>query len=179
MKECADQTSCPYILYLNKTRANLYVNNELQNLKKAATKLKRRSLDLQDMIKHSNAWPPASNQRLNRKEEDKESVSGDWVDKIMVNRNDSLTSDDSIVGQWEAESKLSSPMRSPSSLSDPSRINLDDSDDQLDVATTSDSSESDLLWQLHSPKPTSIPSVIGSKAKKPINLRPAKTPETR
>ncbi|XP_028779537.1 kinesin-like protein KIN-14I [Neltuma alba] len=151
------------------------------------TKLKRRSLDLQDMIMHSPPWPPASSQRMNSKEEDGESVSGDWVEKIVVNRNDSLTSDDSLVGQWEAESKQSSPLLSPSSLSDASKIcsehsfkvtlnkkdsqdydmaTTDDSDDPLEVAT-SDSSESDLHWQLHMPKPASKINGIVSKVKKP------------
>lgn len=148
---------------------------------------------------HSPPWPGAGSQRQKRKEEDKESVSGEWGDKMMVNRNDSLTSDDSLVGQWEAESKQSSPMLSPSYLSEPSKISLehsfkvtmhkkdsqdhdtastDDSDDQVEVAT-SDSSEPDLHWQLNMPKTTGIPSRIGTKAKRSTQLRPAKTPETR
>ncbi|KAI9072949.1 hypothetical protein K1719_045078 [Acacia pycnantha] len=175
-------------------------SSSVENQKRASTKLKRRSLDLQDMIMHSPPWPSASNQRLNSKEEDKESVSGDWVDKIMVNRNDSLTSDDSLVGQWEAESKQSSPMLSPSYLSDASKsylehsfkvtsnkkdsqdydmVTTDDSDDPLEIAT-SDSSESDLHWQLHMPKPTSKINGVVSKAKKPsTHNKLVKNAETR
>ncbi|KAF7817955.1 kinesin-like protein KIN-14I [Senna tora] len=174
-------------------------SSSVESQKKGQMKLKRRSLDLQDMITHTPPWPPAGNRRVNRKEEDKELVCGDWIDKVIVNRNDSLTSDDSLVGQWEAESKQSSPMMSPNYLSEPSKICLehsfkvtlhkkdsqdydmattDDSDDPLEVAT-SDSSESDLHWQLHMPKATGIPTISGSKAKKPTNLKPARTPETR
>ncbi|XP_054801579.1 kinesin-like protein KIN-14G isoform X2 [Prosopis cineraria] len=174
-------------------------SGSVESQKRATTKLKRRSLDLQDMIMHSPPWPPASSQRLNMKEEDKESVSRDWVDKIMVNRNDSLTSDDSLVGQWEAESKQSSPLLSPSSLSDTAKVysehsfkvtlnkkdsqdydmaTTDDSDDPLEVAT-SDSSESDLHWQPHVPKPTSKINGIVSKAKKPTHHKLVKNVETR
>ncbi|KAL5135922.1 Kinesin-like protein KIN-14G [Glycine soja] len=168
-------------------------SSSLDGKKNAASKLKRRSLDLHDMRKNSSPWPPV---RSHGKEEDKESISGDWVDKISINRNDSLTSDDSLVGQWEAESKQSSPMSSPTFLSEPSKICLDhslhrkDNQELFDMATTyesdeleiatSDSAESDLHWPAHIPKPITVSSGLGIKArKKPINLRPTKSLEAR
>ncbi|KAL2954341.1 hypothetical protein AAZX31_19G216200 [Glycine max] len=168
-------------------------SSSLNGQKNAASKLKRRSLDLHDMRKNSPPWPPV---RSHRKEDDKESISGDWVDKISINRNDSLTSDDSLVGQWETESKQSSPMLSPTFLSEPSKICMDhslhrkdnqelfdmaitDESDELEIAT-SDSSESDLHWPAHIPKPITVSSGLGIKArKKPINLRPTKSLEAR
>ena len=119
-----------------------------------------------------------------------------------MNRNDSLTSDDSLVAQWEAENKQFSPLLSPTALSDPSKVSpehsfhkrdgqdsedlhrhgydtpITDESDELEIAT-SDSSESDLNWLSHAPKPTSLSNGLGPKAKKPTNPRPAKIPETR
>lgn len=150
------------------------------------------------MYRNSPPWPhvvggssPAHSTHgvTNGKEDDKESVTGEWImDKIRMKRNDSLTSDDSLVGQWEAECKQFSPLLSPSSLSEHSRMCLEhgyeiattDDSDELELAT-SDSSESDLNW-LHAPKPITTLSngPAASKAKKSTNPRPAKNPaETR
>ncbi|KAK7337711.1 hypothetical protein VNO77_18297 [Canavalia gladiata] len=144
-------------------------SSSLEGTKKAATTLKRRSLDLHDMYRRPRVGSEG-------KEDDKESV-GDWVDKISMNRNDSLTSDDSLVGQWEAETKQFSPLLSPTSLSGFDLATTDDSD-ELEIAT-SDSSESDLLWSSHAPKPTTAPNGLASKAKKPTSLRLPKNPEPR
>lgn len=143
------------------------------------------------MYRSSPQWPHAGSQGVNVREDDKElSVSGDWVDKIMMNRNDSFTSDDSLVGQWEAESKQFSPLLSPSSLSESSKMCLEpslhgydmtitDESDELEIAT-SDSSESDLNWQSHLPRPTSLSNGLGSKAKKSSTQpKPSKIPEPR
>jgi len=148
-------------------------------------------------------WPTAARER---KEDDKESISGDWGDnKISMNRNDSLTSDDSLVGQWEVESKQSSPMLSPTFLSEPSKTCIDnnsshkkdnqenedlrrpsfdmtttDESDEHEIGTvTSDSSESDLHWPPQIPKPITISSGLGIKAKKKTNLRSIKNPDSR
>lgn len=139
------------------------------------------------MIRHSPPWPHVNNHHhvVNGKEDDKESVSGEWNDKIM-NRNDSLTSDDSLVGQWEAESKQFSPLLSPSSLSEHSKLCLEpefemttDESDELEIAT-SGSSESDMNWLIQAPKPTALSNGLGSNAKKSIiNPRPTKIPEIR
>jgi kinesin family protein C2/C3 len=128
-------------------------------------------------------WPHVNNnQGVNGKEDDKESVSG------RMNRNDSFTSDDSLVGQWEAESKQYSPLLSPSSLSENSKLCSDpgyemtnmttDESDELEIAT-SDSSESDMNWLIQAPKPTLLSNGLGSKLKKPTNPRPTKIPEVR
>ncbi|KAK7397136.1 hypothetical protein VNO78_18303 [Psophocarpus tetragonolobus] len=176
--------------------------SSLDGQQNTASKLKRRSLDLHDMRRNSPPWPPARSQG---KAEDKETISGDWVDdKISMKRNDSLTSDDSLVGQLEIESKQSSPMLSPTFLFEPSKICSDqslnkndnkDSEDlhkhEFDMATittdesdeneiaTSDSSEADLHWPTQIPKPITISSGLGIKAKKSSNPRAIKNPEPR
>nr|KYP71278.1 Kinesin-4 [Cajanus cajan] len=169
--------------------------NILKGLKNTASTLKRRSLDLHDMRRDSSPWPNVS--RGLGKEDDKESISGDSVDKIFMNRNDSMTSEDGLMGPWEAESKQSSPMLSPTYLTEPSKICMDqqplhkkdNKDDEdlpkqgLDTATTeeldgnetetSESSELDLHWPSHIPKPIIGSSGLGIRAKKSSNIRPS------
>ncbi|KAJ1385601.1 P-loop containing nucleoside triphosphate hydrolase [Sesbania bispinosa] len=156
-------------------------SNSIEDQKDDASKLKRRSLDPQDVYMNPPMWPHAG---VNGKEDDKESTSGDWVDKGM-NRNDSLPVDDSLVGQWEVESKRSSsPLLSPTYLSDPSKICMEMSStndsDELEL-TTSECSESDMSWQSHisSTKATTLSNGLVSKAKKSTNRRQAKNQETR
>ncbi|XP_019440610.1 PREDICTED: kinesin-like protein KIN-14I isoform X2 [Lupinus angustifolius] len=154
-------------------------SSSLEGQKKAASKLKRRSLDIHDMYRNSPQWPHGANYGTNTKDDDKESsTSSDWNDKIMMKRNDSLTSDDSLVGQWESETKQYSPLLSPSSLSETSKMcietsslhgsdmNISDECDELEIAT-SESSESELNWlSPHIPKPTTISNGLPSKSKK-------------
>ncbi|KAJ7973303.1 Kinesin-like protein [Quillaja saponaria] len=141
----------------------------------SASKIKRRSLDLQDMLKHSPPRPPLASPRMNKKEDDKESVSGDWVDKIMVNKDDLINREDhNLLGSWEGDSRQ---------LPDEfdvykSRFEMSTTDDSDEFdAATSDSSEPDLLWQLNL-KVTNIPNGLASKGKK-SHPKPAKNPETR
>ena len=163
-------------------------SSSVMGQKKGAAKLKRRSLDIHDMYRKSPPWPHVNNnQGVNGKEDDKESVSGEWPDdKNRLKRNDSLTSDDSLVSQWEAESKQFSPLLSPRSLSEHSKLDLEpglemtnmitDESGELEIAT-SDSSESDMNWLIQAPKPTS--NGLASKSKTSINPRPTKIPEIR
>ncbi|KAK7284405.1 hypothetical protein RJT34_19151 [Clitoria ternatea] len=154
-------------------------SSSLEEPTNAESKLKRRSLDPHDMYKrNSSPWPLG-------KEEDKESASGDWADKILMKRNDSLTSDDSLVGQWESESKQISPSLSPTYLLGPCKINQDNEDlhrhgfemtftyesDEHDFATSDSSESSDLQWSSHIPKSSSLPNRLSTKPKKPITSK--------
>ncbi|XP_024030711.1 kinesin-like protein KIN-14F [Morus notabilis] len=182
-------------------------NIEAQN---SALKLKRRSLDPQDMLMHSSSWPSAeSTPDPNGKEDDKESVSSDWVDKIMVNKHDNIISrEENLVECWDVDSSQLSEMFGQSYLPDPSKIytenqltklngnkkdsqdydlqrsnryemaTTDDSDDQLEAAT-SDSSEPDMLWQLNPPKATNIPNGLGGPQTRKTHPKPARSSETR
>ncbi|KAL5565948.1 hypothetical protein UlMin_029112, partial [Ulmus minor] len=92
---------------------------EVQN---SASKLKRRSLDLHDMLSHSPSWPSVDSPETNGKEDDKESVSSDWIDKIMVNKQDMISREENLMECWDEDSKQMSEMFGPSYLPDPSKI---------------------------------------------------------
>lgn len=141
---------------------------------------KKPSFDLQDLLtsNDSPSWPD-SNLRVNFQE----AICGDWIDKVVVNNNNSL-------GDWEGDTaalpdffyqRYHSGMREKQYQRNNARqkddheyekqrprfysTNTDDSDD-IDMAT-SDSSESDALWQLNVQSMNSSISESGSKVKKP------------
>ncbi|KAM5561087.1 kinesin-like protein KIN-14I [Rosa sericea] len=154
--------------------------------KTSTSKPKRRSLDLQDMLMHSPTWPPVGSPKVNGKEDDKElfsSIPGDWVDKVMVNKLESKSREQSPLRScWDhvdnrqlpemfGQSRLSHPSIICSTTNKEESQDFDESDDQLDAAT-SESSEPDTLWQLNAPiKATNIPNGLGAKPKK-TNSRP-------
>ncbi|PIA61220.1 hypothetical protein AQUCO_00300624v1 [Aquilegia coerulea] len=161
---------------------------------------KKPGFDLQELLMNSPPWPPVNNSLgLNfRKEDEKDMGSGEWVDKVMVNKLDSVNRDDNPLGHVGGENELfyqrhlsdsrvypeqllskltTSRTESPVFEIQRSRFDMATTDDELDVAT-SDSSEPDLLWQFNLPKTSSLPNGIGSKIKKPLpNL--ANSPDLR
>lgn len=98
--------------------------------------------------------------------DDKESVAGEWVDKVMVKKHDSENRDENPQ-LWEADSQelpngfyqkyQPDPSKIypelPSSRFSTNRKNNQDYDDldDLEIATN-DSSEADLQWQYNAPK---------------------------
>lgn len=150
---------------------------------------------MDELLANSPPWPPISSPCLNYGEDDKDTGSGEWVDKVMVNKQDVNRVENSL-GCWEVEngnlndvfyqkylqdsSKMMYTDQAYGMLAGANRFNvvgIDDIDD-LD-AGTSDSSEPDLLWQFnHHSKLTSIGNSIGSKTKKP-NGKPVKSPDLR
>ncbi|TVU47351.1 hypothetical protein EJB05_06949, partial [Eragrostis curvula] len=145
---------------------------------------KKPSFDLQDLLasNDSPSWPD-SNLRVNfQMGDERETVGGDWIDKVVVNNTS--------VGDWEGDSAALPDFfyqRYHSGMTDKQyrrnntrqkddhefeqqrprfySINTDDSDD-IDMAT-SDSSESDALWQLSVQSINNSISESGSKIKKP------------
>ncbi|KAG4983386.1 hypothetical protein JHK87_028135 [Glycine soja] len=168
--------------------------SSMEDKKKPTPKfMKRRSFDPRDICRKSPRWP--HHERVNGKEDDKESISGDCVSKSTKKNDHILTTDDSLVGrQCETESKRSSsdssPMLSPTILLDvPSKICMEvattksNDSDELELAT-SESSESDKSWQSHdsharAPKATSFPNGLVSKTRKSTLRRQAENQETR
>ncbi|XP_021821255.1 kinesin-like protein KIN-14I isoform X1 [Prunus avium] len=177
--------------------------------KNTASKPKRRSLDLHDMLRSSPSWPQIGSPGLSGKEDDKDSVlSGDWIDKVMVNKQENASGEENLlgIGCWDVDNRQLPEMFGPSSLPDPPKLymenqnfgklmaNKEESQDyevqrsQYEAATTDDSdeleaatsdcSEPDMLWQLNPPKVTGIPNGLGAKPKKPYP-RPVRSPETR
>jgi kinesin family protein C2/C3 len=130
---------------------------------------KKPSFDLQDLLasNDSPSWPD-SNSRVNfQMGEERETVCGDWVDKVVVNNNHSL-------GDWEGDNvalpdffyqRYHSGSRDEQQRPRFCSTNTDDSDD-IDVAT-SDSSESDALWQFNVQSMNTSVIQTGSKIKKP------------
>ncbi|XVF32826.1 hypothetical protein REPUB_Repub17cG0116200 [Reevesia pubescens] len=153
---------------------------------------KRQSFDLDELLANSPPWPPAVSPAQNFRDDDKELGSGEWVDKVMVNKQDAINRGGNPLGCWEAENGNLSDVFYQKYLQDSSKIypeqsynmfmggnrfNTAGSDDIDDLdAATSDSSEPDLLWQFNQSKLSSITNGIESKTKKPTS-KSARNPE--
>ncbi|XP_038714871.1 kinesin-like protein KIN-14I isoform X2 [Tripterygium wilfordii] len=176
----------------------------VEGKKKSSLKPRRRSLDPQDMM-NSPPWPPLGSPALSGKDDDKESASsGDWVDKVMVNKLDSLSRVENLDGHWEGldnrqlpETFYQSVMLDSSKIypeqpynrymmtkkdnqdydAQQNRYETASTDDELEAATR-DCSEPDYLWQSNLPRPSSLANGSGPKTKK-SNLRAPKVIETR
>ncbi|KAJ1402397.1 P-loop containing nucleoside triphosphate hydrolase [Sesbania bispinosa] len=152
---------------------------------------KTQSFDFDEISSNSPPWPPVKSPGQNYGEDDKETVSGEWVDKVMVNKQD-VNKTENMLGCWEADNGHLPEVFYQKYLQDSSKLyserpynmfmggnkfhtaGSDDMDD-LDAAT-SDSSEPDLLWQFNHSKLTTIANGNGSKAWRPV-LKSAKSPE--
>lgn len=144
---------------------------------------KRQSFDLDELLGNSPPWPPVSSPGQQEAEEDRDTGSGDWVDKVMVNKQEAARRVENPLGCWEAENGNMSDVFYQKYLSDSSKIyseqsyNMFPAANQFDVATTddldeldaatSDSSEPDLLWQYSQSKLSNLANGIGSKTRKP------------
>ncbi|KAJ7977614.1 Kinesin-like protein [Quillaja saponaria] len=152
---------------------------------------KGQSFDLDEILANSPPWPPVKSPGQNNGEDDKETNSGEWVDKVMVNKQDLSRNENPLLCWAEDNGNLSDvfykkylpdsskiyPDQSCNMLMGSNQFNFNSTDDMDDLdAATSDSSEPDLLWQFNHSKLTSITNGIGSKTKKPTS-KPAKSPE--
>lgn len=139
----------------------------LQLHSNAMLRTKTHSFDFDEMSTNSPPWPPVSSPRQNYEEDDKETALGEWVDKVMVNKQD-VSKIDSPLGCWEANNGHLSKVLYHKYLQDSSEIyteqsynmfmggnqfNLAGSDDMDDLdAATSASSEPDLPRQFNHSK---------------------------
>lgn len=151
---------------------------------------KKQSFDLDELLVNSPPWPPVISPSQNYAEDEKETGSGEWVDKVMVNKQDAVNR----LGCWEADnghlpdafyqkylsdSSKIYPEQSYNMFMSSNRFNIASTDDMDDLdAATSDSSEPDLLWQFNQSKLTNMANGIESKIKKPKS-RAARNPELR
>ncbi|KAL2345451.1 hypothetical protein Fmac_006736 [Flemingia macrophylla] len=162
-------------------------NIELQS--NTTARHKTQSCDFDEISANSPPWPPVNNSLgQHYAEDDKESGSGEWVDKVMVNKLD-VNKTENLLGCWQASNgNLSEAFyhKYPKMYSEQSysmfmggnQFNIAGSDDtdELDAAT-SDSSEPDLLWQYNHSKLSSVTNgIIGPKTMKSIS-KTAKSPE--
>lgn len=135
--------------------------------KKSRSRQKTQSFDLDELLANSPPWPPISSSGDGETyvEDDREMGSADWVDKVMVNKQDARC--------WEAENGGFYQKYVPDSSKLFSEQSYTDGADELDAAT-SDSSEPDLLWQFnHSKLPTTASRLNNSIGK------PTKSPDLR
>ncbi|XP_057439244.1 kinesin-like protein KIN-14I [Lotus japonicus] len=139
-------------------------NIELQS----NTKLRHKTqgFDFDEISANSPPWPPVNVQSYG--EDDRETGYGDWVDKVMVNKQD-MNKTENLLGCWQSTNGNLSQAFYQQYLQDSSNDM-----DELDAAT-SDSSEPDLLWQFNHSKLNSVTNGMGSKI---ISVSKApKTPE--
>ncbi|KAK7379017.1 hypothetical protein VNO80_04469 [Phaseolus coccineus] len=167
-------------------------NIELQS--NSTVRQKTQSFDFDEISANSPPWPPVNNSLgQNYVEDDKESGSGEWVDKVMVNNKQDVNKTENLLGCWQTSNgNLSEAFYqkylkdSPKMYSEQSynmfiggnQFNIVGSDDtdELDAAT-SDSSEPDLLWQFNHSKLSSMTNGIGSKTTTRSISKSAKSPE--
>ncbi|PIM98481.1 Kinesin (KAR3 subfamily) [Handroanthus impetiginosus] len=155
----------------------------------SALRQKRQSVDLDELLGNSPTWPPVSSSpsQTNREDDREFSSSGEWVDKLMVNKQEPVCGLESPLTTWEPNNGNISDVIYQTYLSDSSKYYPDksfglfpsnnqfdatitDDLDELD-AGTSDSSEPDLLWQFNHSKLGSFSNDIGPKVQKP-NSKP-------
>ncbi|KAK7396924.1 hypothetical protein VNO78_18087 [Psophocarpus tetragonolobus] len=167
-------------------------NIELQS-NNTTLRHKTQSFDFDEISANSPPWPPVNNSPgQNYGEDDKESGSGEWVDKVMVNKQDGNKTEN-LLGCWQASNGNLSEAFYQKYLKDSPKIyseqsynmfiggnqfNIAGSDDmdELDAAT-SDSSEPDLLWQFNHSKLSSVTNGIGSKIMRSVSKTAKNSPE--
>ncbi|CAK9185817.1 unnamed protein product [Ilex paraguariensis] len=156
-----------------------------------ALRQRRQSFDLDELVFRSPPWPPF-NSPGQKGEDDKDMGSSEWVDKIMVNKQDAVHGVENPLKCWEADGGHMPDALYPKYLSGSSKVyteqlyNVFPTSNQSDIVTTddldeldaatSDSSEPDLLWQFNHSKLTGLANGIGSKTQKP-NAKQVNGPE--
>lgn len=159
---------------------------------------KRPSFDLQELLLSSNSppWPDSSPRIDFQKGDEQESSAGDWVDKLVVNKQEFITEGDNPFRRWNGNSGPLPEIFCPGFRPDMGiysdqqydtqesrkdsheyETEITDDSDELEI-TTSDSSEADMLWQFNLPKVTKPASGFESRIKKP-QITLVKSPEIR
>ncbi|KAK6780821.1 hypothetical protein RDI58_023005 [Solanum bulbocastanum] len=159
----------------------------------SAFRQKKPSYDLDELLGNSPPWPPVNSPCENYVGYDKDMGTGEWVDKVMVNKQDTIHGVGKPFGYWESENGMSDAF-AQKYLSESSKLCQEKSSkliplgdhfdstpaDELEEfdATTSDSSEPDLLWQFNNSKLNSLTNGNESRIQR-SNPKHAKSPETR
>ncbi|CAI8584303.1 unnamed protein product [Vicia faba] len=168
-------------------------NIELQS--KTILRQKTKSIDFDEISVNSPPWPPVNSLGPNDGEDEKETGSGEWVDKVMVNKLEANKTDNNLLDCWQESNVNLSEAFYQTYLQDSSKMyseqsyNMfmggnqfnsimasDDNMDEIDAAT-SDSSEPDLLWQFNHSKLTGLTNGIGSKTIMKSVSKPTKSPQ--
>lgn len=164
----------------------------LQVCAKSVLRQKRQSFDLDELLKNSPPWPPVNSPGQDHFDDEKDS--DEWVDKIMVNKQDSLPKAEDPLHCWDsdnghrAESFYQQYFPDGPKLYSEQSYNIFNESNNLEVtnaddldehdAATSESSEPDLLWLFNHGKVPTLSNGLGSNTKR-IEGKPAKSPELR
>ncbi|KAL6513289.1 hypothetical protein OROGR_020775 [Orobanche gracilis] len=153
----------------------------------SASTSRRHSLDPQDLLVNSPPWPPLSRSRqsVEEEEEEEKGISGDWDDKIMMSKVNGGQSPDiyyqkSIIHQDKIPASRRHSLDNGLAMTTTryDTVAATDYSDDLEIATTSDSSEADYQMQLNIRKCNSMPNVVGPKVRRP-SPKPIKGQEIR
>lgn len=143
----------------------------------AAPRQTRQIFNIDEQLGSSPLWPPVIDSSEHFGEDDKELNSGEWVDKVMVNKQDHSNGTGSPLEQWGNGSgtdfyqKYISDPYGMFRTTNPSDTSHADDLDEFDVETT-DSSEPDLVWQYNHSKTCSNNIAIVPKVHKPNPTQP-------
>ncbi|KAJ0610172.1 putative minus-end-directed kinesin ATPase [Helianthus annuus] len=153
--------------------------------KKYRPRQKTQSIDLDELLGNSPPWPPVSSPGEMYGEDDRETGSGDWVDKVMVNKQDGARG---TVGCWEPENTRMAdsfyqkylPEQCYNMFAGGNGFDVATTDDldELDAAT-SDSSEPDLLWQFNHSKLSSLTNGGAMSKVSNLNAKSTRSPDIR
>ncbi|KAK6120168.1 hypothetical protein DH2020_046074 [Rehmannia glutinosa] len=142
---------------------------------------KKQSMDLDELLGNSPTWPPFSRRDQNNRDDDKEVGYDEWVDKLMVNKQDPNGNISDVFNQKCLSDSSKYYPEKPCGLLSPNNqfdVNTADDLDELN-AGTSDSSEPDLLWQFNNSKLGSFSNGIGPKVVDKTYVKQDKSPELR
>ncbi|XP_057548227.1 kinesin-like protein KIN-14I [Amaranthus tricolor] len=154
----------------------------IEILNKSKPRQKRQSFDLDKMLKNTPSWPHVNSVGLNHICDEKDLDSGEWIDKIMVNKQDSVPKTGDNLSWETSENGHMTDAFHPKNFPDGSQLYSNQSYnmfsesnrfevtdvvdlDELDAAT-SDSSEPDLLWRFDNSKLPTLSNGSMLKSKK-------------
>ncbi|KAL6500293.1 hypothetical protein OROHE_025659 [Orobanche hederae] len=143
---------------------------------------KKQSMDLDELRGNSPTWcPPFISHDQNNVDDDREVDPGEWVDKLMVNKQDQNGVLNPLIS-WNSNTNNISDVFIQKCLLDSSKyygshVNATDDIHEID-AGTSDSSEPDLLWQFNNWRHGPFSNGIGPKVEN-VLVKQAKSPEIR
>ncbi|KAL7587992.1 hypothetical protein Lser_V15G41407 [Lactuca serriola] len=151
--------------------------------KKSRSRQKTQSFDLDELLANSPPWPPVISsspcETTYGEEDDRDMMgSADWVDKVMVNKQDAAAA---AARCWEAENNggvYQSYNIGFQGVNGFEIATTDGADEHELDAATSDSSEPDLLWQFNHSKLPILPNSTVSRLNN-SNGKPTKSPDLR
>ncbi|XP_068657823.1 kinesin-like protein KIN-14F [Aristolochia californica] len=168
---------------------------EVGNIENSAFRQNKPSIDLCELTANSSLiWPDNSPRVVDcQKGDEKDSGTGEWVDKVMVNRlevngNDNLRSwqvhgaalPDYFYQGYIPENRIF-PEQHYSSRREGHEyeMGITDDSDELEAATSDSSEAADALWQFNVSKFTNVSLGTGSKIKKPQPKPATSSPDIR